>query len=360
MRTTGVLVACLSLLLAGCVNRTGTGESLPEQKPDSVEELTVTAPGSTDAPSGVRALPADDADLRGPHFTIDIEWLAVGPMIKRADTYSVPELTARRAADGQELLLVAVASEHTRGHFPIPAGKAPVAELVVDGEKTPLRTLPLPQADDLVALPADGTLIVASVPKGAPVELTVTDEDKSQSVNLRTGKRSRSIDAYYGSTVQPLAFNNDVPLTFTGGAVTLQIADHAMAEFTEKVALLAPWTPEQGWAADGHAWLVLPRPVLSTPLMVDMSGLLLTIDDATVFSVDGRPELGGTHQVETLAAEYTATTDPLVFDVPDDFPGGVFTINIAAMGATAQFYSGDRPVTWAPPPAPYTVPLSFS
>jgi hypothetical protein len=143
-----------------------------------------------------------------------------------------------------------------------------------------------------------------------------------------------------------------------GSRVELVVTDEGKAH--EKVAVLAPWTAEQGWAADGHVWLVIPRPVLSTQLLMDMSGLRLVIDDAVVFSVDGRPELGGTHTIETLAAEYVATADPLVFDVPADLTGGTFTMNIAAMGATAQYYAGDRAVTWAPPPAPFTVPLSFS
>jgi len=361
MRRTGVLVAGLALLLSGCVEKSNTGSGLPAQEANSVEEMAVTVPGVTDAPNGMRELSGDDADLRGPHFTIDIDWIAVGPMIKRKVTPSVPELTARRAVDGQELLLVAVSSQETKGQFPLAAGKAPTAELVVDGKKTPLHTLPLPQQDDVVALPAEGTLIVASVPHGSDVHLTVTDEDKPQAVDLRTGKRWKPLKGYYERQPQKLAFSTDVPLAFAGGGgVTLHVTDHALAEFTEKVAVLAPWTPEQGWAADGHVWLVVPRPVLSTQLLMDMSGLRLTIDDAVVFAVDGRPELGGTHTIETLAGEYTPTTDPLVFDMPDDATGGTFTMNIAAMGATAMYYSGDRAVTWAPPPAPFTVPLSFS
>jgi hypothetical protein len=90
------------------------------------DELAVTAPGSTDAPSGIREL-SGDADLRGPHFTIDIDWIALGPMTKCEVTPSVLELTARRAADGQELLFVAVGSQEAKGQFPLAAGKAPFA-----------------------------------------------------------------------------------------------------------------------------------------------------------------------------------------------------------------------------------------
>lgn len=291
-----MLVVGLALLLGGCVAKSNSGSSLPPQKANSVDELAVSVPGFTDAPSGMRELSGADADLRGPHFTIDIDWIAIGPMIKRKVTPSVPELTARRAADGQELVLVAVSSQETKGQFPPAAGKTPVAELVVDSKKTPLRTLPLPQQDDVVALPADGTLIVASVSRGSEVHLVVTDEGKPQAVDLRTGKRWKALKGYDGQTAQKLSFSTDVPLTFAGGGgVSLHVQDHAMAEFTEKAAMLAPWTPEQGWATDGHVWLVIPRPVLATPLLMDMSGLRLTIDDAAVFSVDGRPEIGGTY-----------------------------------------------------------------
>jgi hypothetical protein len=358
-----VLVVGLALLLGGCVEKSNTGEGLPQQEANSVDELTVSAFGAMDMPSGMKEVRADDADLRGPHFAIDIDWIATGSMIKQKFTPSVSELTARRAADGQELLLVAVTGEQTNGQFTLGDRKAPIAELVVGSRKKLLTRLPLPPNDDDIVpqLPTDGVLLVASVPHDGKVELVVTDEGKAQSVDLRTGERSESIDGYYGSTAQPLAFDTAVPLTFAeGGGTQLQVTDHALAEFTDKVAVLAPWTPDQGWAPDEHAWLVIPRPVLSTPLSMDMTGLRLTFDDAVVFSVDGRPELGGAHTVETFSGEYTATTDPLVFDVPADFTGGTFTMNIAAMGVTAEYYTGDRVVTWAPPPAPFTVPLSFS
>jgi hypothetical protein len=322
--------------------------------------MVVTAPGIADVPGGLRELPGDDADLRGPHFMVDIDWIATGLMIKEKPTPEVPALTARRATDGQELLLVAVTSEQTTGQFPI-GDKKLVTELVVDGKKTPLSMLPLAQPADGLPTLAEGALIVASVPREAPVELVVTDEGRSQSVDLRTGKRTASIDRYYGPAATLLLINTDVPLTFAGGAAPLHVADHSIPEINDKVAMLAPWIPEQGWAADGHIWLVVPRPVLSTPLMDDMTGLRLTIDDATVFSVDGRPELGGTHQLETLAAEFAPVGDPLlVFDVPADFNRGTFTMNLAAMGVTAMFYSGHRAVTLSPPPAPLTVSLSFS
>jgi hypothetical protein len=254
---------------------------------------------------------------------------------------------------------VSVVGEHTNGQFPLGSAKAPTAELVVDDEKTPLTTLPLPVQEGPVPIPGDGVLLVASVPRGAPVELAVTDEGVTQRVDLRTGERVESVEGYYGANAQELSFTTDVPVAFLGGAATLHVAASAVPEVVPKLAVRAPWTPGQGWAADGHAWLVVPRPVLSTPLMMDMTGLRLTVDDAAVFSVDGRPEIGGTRQQETLAAEFSPTTDPLVFDVPADFTGGTFTMNLAAMGVTAQFYTGDRAVTWTPPPAPVTVPLSF-
>jgi hypothetical protein len=360
MRRTGVLVLGLGLLLGGCVSRVDNGEVLPAQEPGSVEELVVNTPGFATVPDGMREVSGDDADLRGPHFMIDIDWIAVGSMIKEKPTPSVPELTARRAADGQELLLVSVTSVEIMGQFP--AGDAkPVAELVVDGERTPLPSLPLPQPADGVPVSAEGVMITASVPRGASAELAVTDEGRSQSVDLRTGKRFVAIDRYYGRAATLVVFNTDIPLTFPGGSVTLHAQDHAMAEIDPKVAMLAPWTPGQGWAADGRVWLMVPRPVLSTPLLNDMYGLQLAVDDAAVFAVDGRPEVGGTHQFETLAGEFLPVDDSqLVFDVPAEFAHGVFTMNIAAMDVTVMFFSGYRNVTLSPPPTPLTVSLSFN
>jgi hypothetical protein len=356
----GVFFVVLALLLSGCTRRSNMdGHTLPPQAAGSVEELTVRAPG------GVRARAAGDAaDLTGPHYTVDVDWVATGPMIRDELTPAVPELTRRRAADGQELFVVAVSAEQTNGFFPLGTAPRPTAELSVDGRTTPLPSLPLPPQDGPVPVPAEGVLLVASVPKGAPVTLSVTDEGRTRTTDLRAGERV-SGDGDFGPGARDLLdFDTTVPVAFTGGAATLRIAASAMAEFDPKQALLAPWTPGQGWAAEGRAWLVVPQPVVSTPLMTDMSGLVLVVDDPAVFTVvaDGtpHPEIGGTRALTTLAAEYTPTTDPLVFDVPAGLAAATFTMDFAAMGVTAQFYGGDRTVTWTPPPAPFTVPLTFS
>jgi hypothetical protein len=145
--------------------------------------------------------------------------------------------------------------------------------------------------------------------------------------------------------------------------MTLTVAESAISEIAIKNAMLCPWTPSNGWAPDGRAWLIVPHPVLSTPYEVATPGLVLEIDEGSVFGVrlpDGTvvKETGGTRQVKTLIGPPAGPE--LVFDVPAAFTTGTFTMDIAAMSASAEFSNDTYPISWQTPPPPFEMPLDLA
>jgi hypothetical protein len=344
--------------------------SLPAVEPGTVDEVSLGQSGHINTPIGmeVRDFPSSEADLRGPHYVAGISWVATGRAIEKNTLPMVTELTARRAPDGEEFVLVAVSGESTNGQWKLGKRPKPAAELVVDGQARPLSTIPLPNQEGPAPVPPDDTLIAASVPKGAPVQLRITDEKKTQTVDLRAGKRTDdAIDGYYRPTAQEVSYRKDLPLVATAAGtpfpMTLTVSESALSEIAIKNAMLCPWAPRNGWAPKGRAWLIVPHPVLATPYEAGTPGLVLKIDERAVFAVrlpDGTVvrETGGTRQVKTLIGPPAGPE--LVFNVPADFTTGTFAMDIAAMPASAEFSDGTYPVSWQTPPQPFETPIDLA
>jgi hypothetical protein len=370
-------VGTLMLVAGGCGFLRSSSEdeesriaSLPAAKPGAVDEVSLGQSGPIDPPSGmeVREFTSSEADLRGPHHAVSIGWVATGRAVEKSTLPLVSELTERRAADGEEFVLVAVSGESTNGQWKLGKRPEPTAELVVDGEARPLSTVPLPNVEGLAPTPPDGTLIVAGVPKDAPVALRVTDEKRTQTVDLRAGKRTDDvIDGYYRPTKQEVSYRENIPLVVTAAGTPypteLTVAETATGESDIKSAMLCPWAPKYGWAREGRAWLIVPHPVLSTPYTGTTPRLVLKIDERSVFAVrlpDGTAvkETGGTRQVKTLIGPPAGPE--LVFDVPASFTTGTFTMDIAAMSASAEFSDGTYPISWQKPPPPFELQLDMN
>jgi hypothetical protein len=371
------VVGALMLAAGGCGVLPSSGDdeegriaSLPAAEPGAVEEVSLGQSGYLDVPIGmeVRDFENSEADLRGPHYVLGISWVAIGRAVEQTTLPLVSGLTERRAADGEELVLVAVSGESTNGQWKLGERAKPTAELVVDGQARSLSTVPLPNQEGMVSVPLEGTLVVASVPQGASVELRVTDEEKTQTVDLRAGEREGdAIDGYYRPTAQEVSYSEDISLVAMAAGrpypMTLTVAESTIGEIAIKNAMLCPWTPSNGWASEGRAWLIVPHPVLSTPYEVATPGLVLEIDERSVFGVrlpDGTvvEETGGTRQVKTLIGPPAGPE--LVFDVPAGFTTGTFTMDIAAMSASAEFSDGTDPIGWQTPPTPFEMPLDLA
>jgi len=375
-------VVLVALVVSGCsVQRGDHGDpaaaalsSLPAVPAGAVEEVPTNVRAPVDPPAvGMRVRDFDgEADLRGPHFTIAVDWVATGRAIEELSLPMVPALDARRAPDGAELFIVAVDGESGgQGQWNVPDGEsAPPVELVVDGKATPLTTVPVPAQDAVAPIPQSGVLVVASVPVKAPVTLRVTDAERTQTVDLRAGKRGKdAIPGYYQPYSQEISFDTSLPAHFTAGGgsypTTLQVTSRGGTDIAAPYVLLAPWTPSGGWAADGRAWLVVPQPVVETPIVSGVPGLRYAVTEPEVFKVqlpDGTEiaETGGTREISTPLGHISGGGDDLVFDVPATFVTGTFRMLLASAPAVAMFSDGDYPARFSAPPPPFELAIDLA
>jgi hypothetical protein len=241
-----------------------------------------------------------------------------------------------------------------------------VAELVVGGKPRPLVKV-LQAAPDHPYMPASNVLVMLSVPKDAPVQLRVADMDRVQTLDVRTGTRAAdAIPGYYRTSTKKIDFERNLPVGVTVRGVPyptpLRLIHTPVGKLEEPFAMLAPWTPVQGWAAGGRAWLVLPSPIVAADAARGPT-LTLAIDEPTAFRVrlpDGAEvrEVGGTQQVNTWTAQASAQVN-LIFDVSADFVTGTYLIDIGTAGVTAEFSDGTLPARWQPAPPVVEVPLNL-
>jgi hypothetical protein len=89
------------------------------------------------------------------------------------------------------------------------------------------------------------TLLVVA-PVGAPIQLVVTDQGRTQSLDLRTGKRGDAVAGFYTAyAADDLELRSERRMDPDAGTL-----------FASGDLFLAPWTPANGWAPSGKAWLV--------------------------------------------------------------------------------------------------------
>jgi hypothetical protein len=246
-RKAAVLFVTLGALLAtgsSCA-RGGSAPTSSTSAADSVapaDYAEVTPVVRMDPIPGATKLPAT-AVLGGPDFAVhlaetatvdhlDAEWL-------RRARLAADSAGPLRAAPGQELLLVRLSDiAALRDRRPAGVWNDVQASIVVAGKP---RRLANPQAGDAV--------LVAAVPKDAPVQLTVIDQGRTQSIDLRTGAVGPGAIREY--TLPPMkgAVEYDLlvrPSPFFPSATDLELS-----------AILRPYDARSGWAPPGRAWLTM-------------------------------------------------------------------------------------------------------
>lgn len=347
--------------------------ALPTQEPGTVEEFSVPVPGQVDPPPNLEVLEFGDDDgyLNGPHFSVKLSWMATGTAIEENGFYLVRDLEPRRAGDGQELVVFAVSPEYAGGQWTLGSQPPPIAELVIDGQEQALHLVPLPDDQDVpVEIPDDdGALVVASVPEGAQVQLRVTDLGRTQTLDVRSGKRGvDAITGYYQPYSQELSFSERARAGFSVRGVPypmkINLRDRGLTDVNvhQPQAFLAPWAPKRGWAPKGRAWLLMPHPILSTEYTPSAPEPVFLVSEPSVFQVrlpGGKaiPELGGRYRHKTWLAETGGRRADLVFSVPADFRAGTFEVVLANLGLLARYRNATLPGLWSP--APKTVKLSI-
>jgi hypothetical protein len=244
-------VVALVLLAAGCDGAKGatgaaaTGTASPSASasaalpvPDSYAEVLSTEYGRDLAAAGISNGHPFDATatwLRGPHFSIALAESAGVSWVtdQAAAKFGMAGNRGIRPGNGRELLV----ARFGKAPLPVPygTGGSPVAEVVVGGERRGL-------TGDINAR----KVIAVSVPVGASASLSVTDEGRTQSVDLRTGAVSGRIDGY--------AEDLRGDISGLGGWINAPGVGKTPVMLSLELKL-APFAPGRGWAAAARAWL---------------------------------------------------------------------------------------------------------
>jgi hypothetical protein len=215
------------------------------------------------------------AVLVGPHFAVQLYSFAVtrelsASQIRRLVVSGGPGDGPMVAGDGREFLLVHLSEKVSHTKVLHSDGVPVTAAVLVDGKSRPL---------DRGANFGDGVLVM-SVPAGAATQLVVTDANRPQSIDLRTGKRG------------PDALPNFHP-ALTGG---IELEDVVRvngvhpagrgSRFEVAVgAVLLPYANDKGWAKSGRLWLDL---TVSVTVAYDVKFTVDLARSLTVRGPDGR------------------------------------------------------------------------
>jgi hypothetical protein len=247
----------------------------------------------------------DDAAIIGPEYATAFDWTATVPRIDADDAIRMGLPGAIAAPSGGELFLAHVASP-----LPRPVGKAgvltPATQVVVGGRAR----------SSSVRFGRDSILIV-SVPTGAPVLLKMSDKGRTQTLDLRSGKR--------GSDANPLFYTRYAMKDF-GVRTNIRPPDPGRIDMSGSLALL-PWTEDHGWAPAGKAWLHFEGFLYQ--MLADTDGpVTLDLSHSITVSVGGKAYPASAEKrllADTLTS--TSTPEPLDIAVPLDFRTGTLRLN---------------------------------
>lgn len=116
------------------------------------------------------------------------------------------------------------------------------------------------QTRELSRTPGPSEAIAAVIPAKSDVKLVVTDEEKSQTINLRDGKREEQIDGYYTGLTSDDPSDYDSKGKVTADAGANYQKEKRTLNISMKVgkATKAPWLESEGWADDGKVWVQVP------------------------------------------------------------------------------------------------------
>lgn len=319
----------------------GTGEDLPTKPADYVAVLPAShALG--------RKLP-DERGLTGPHFTLRITHTNVTSKLDEVAVSALDLDQPHAAAPDHQFVLAHFGTpESAKARWRSEQSATVSYSLAIDGRK-----VELPRA------PVENHVLIASVPKGAPVYLEVTDEDRTQSVNLRDGSPGRDVIAAYNPVRgRRLAATH----TFQGPVVTGRSSGIATIMTRLQDAALDPYHPDHGWAPQGRAWLQIDvhaaANYVASPGAVFLGGEFV-IDPAAAFTLTGEGITPTPASSKTkITVDSVTGTGLVIFDVPSAFRSGSIAV-VPAGEMRVEVDGATRPLTWPAMPPPWTVPVNL-
>lgn len=265
------------------------------------------------------------AYLSGPHFTVVFSSLEI------SDTAGIDY----RAADGHEFLELAHGSPVT---YDPP--DSVTAKIVVDSRA---------HAVDLTEMTARG--LVVSVQKGHTATLRVTDEGRTQSIDLRTTRRGHdAIPGYYPQVT--LTWQNgeysEIGKTSSGGC---RRQTNLIVSFDAKESAVLPWEPELGWAKPGRAWLPVSYTQTMTPITLPDYDSISDLSPTCATELNFTWDIVGSVGLQTAAGELKPISNAgstLVFDVPISLKAT--TLAVHPVGTYENGDGHGYPVTWSEAP----------
>ncbi|MBO0868511.1 MAG: hypothetical protein J2P15_08090 [Micromonosporaceae bacterium] len=308
------------------------------------------------------------AVLNGPHYTLHVAWIATGTSLSARDAGTLGT-TPMRAAEGDEIVVAGVDPQDL--YAPFTGGHVEVT-LSVAGKVTPVPQLPLAMPSPPAGgMAAQTEVILISANRGAPLRLRATDAGRSEELDLRTGKvlinsydRRRSGGLTWSGEATVRANLIGAGRLPTTAAMSVDNAGPAVQG--KPVATLTSYAPDQGWAPEGSAILLVPAPKLT------VSGLALALyggvheqfSDQSVFTFrgsDGRTVRAQPYRRELsmLGAATEGDQTPVAFIVPAGITSGTVTMGLAK----AELIDVDhnrRKISWAKAPAPFNLTVAFA
>jgi hypothetical protein len=179
--------------------------------------------------------------------------------------------------------------------------------------------------------------LLAVVPVGAQVRLDMTDEGRTQSLDLRTGRRTNAAAAFYplrAATASPSEVwrGRDRTSTTVNAGITAQ---------------LTPWTEDKGWAPVGRAWLT--GKVSVTASSVKFPDLSTAVPSPTAIRVDLGRDLrftGAGLPSRLFPAGESALAVDLAFNpgFAEEISNRPFTVDVPEkLSKFGVDFAGDRP-----------------
>ena len=284
--------------------------------------------------SGEKSFGSGLGSLVGPHFALRFAEHDVGRTLD----------LQYEAAPGHEFLLLR-AEPATLADVPQP-GDDVTGAVVVDGKSHPVK---------LKDIQAGG--LVVSVPTGQTAQLKITDTGRTQTLDLRTGKRgSDEIQGYYPEWAMNLSPDSyaDSGKTSSGGC---RRSTNVQISFIGTGTAVLPWGPDVGWAKPGRAWLPVQYSLLVNPVSVPDYHSPFEIPPSCLVDLNFQLDLQQTFTVEYdggSAAPVKVDSGTLLFDVPITMTGGTLVVH-----PTGTYNDGaTHPVVWSEPPSDGRITLA--
>jgi hypothetical protein len=300
----GVFMALLVGLSSACSGQPQKPRSFLEIRPYDGSEPSLLVDYAS----------AEESLLFGPHFGLVADWTATFESLsaedaKRLGFTASPE--GFRSADGHEFVVMQLGStQFEKGRWSGHADHSGLTAHLSIGDRR----------KDLDNVPGPGTLIVASVPTSAPVKLTVTDEGRNFSLDLRTAEPDPHGYRIASQTVNE-SYEESGVVNTPFGSVNLGV-DITIAQVSHE-----PYIPGLGWARKGRRWLRLSLSQASSTGVQGTPAVGFFLDAKKTFALKvGGKKVRPRGRLINTAVPIATAPYSVIFDVPESFSSGELAV----------------------------------